>query len=277
MCQSEAGGSNPPAPAKSPIIYQYWQYPIPATGLETNVISGTLLDMRLRSAALALFALILSGTPAKADQVVFTTASSGVDFAVSDDGGFYVSSSGIQMPDASSVISGSSFALSAGGAGYSDAGIVLFFNGGLILGELQSVTVATGNPAEIAVNLWIDTNGDGQFFAFNGSGLLTSLDGDSYGSFGNTTDVTPASSIDMMGGGPATGATLADLQANWGSSGVALWIGITNTNTAGVTSVTVDMAPEPAYWPPIGIGLLGLAAMIALRSIPGGRPERAPR
>lgn len=236
--------------------------------------------MRLRSAALGALALLLLGTPAKADQVVITTASSGVDFSVNDVG-FYVSGSGIAMTDASSIISGTSFLLSATGDAsfYTDAGIVLFFDGSLPLADLQSVSVATDNPGAIAINLWLDTSGNGRFFAFTGT-VYDGLGGDSYGSFGNTTSVSGTSAYEYFGG-PATGATLADLQAKYPATAAALWIGITDpgtnnlsTNAAGISGVTVDVTPEPMSWPLTGAGLLGLAAMIAHRSGFRGRRER---
>ena len=88
---------------------------------------------------------------------LFTTSSSNVDFAVSD-GGFWVKSSqippGASSPglNASSYISGSNFHLTASGAGYSDAGIVLLFNGGLKLGDLTSVSVAS-TSSSLTMNL----------------------------------------------------------------------------------------------------------------------------
>lgn len=230
---------------------------------------GALLGMKLRSIALAGFGLFLMGTPAKADLVVFTPASPGVDFAVSD-GGYYISGSGIAMTDASAIVSGPNFLLSATGAGYSDAGIVLFFNGGLALGQLGSVTVVTDNPGAIAVNLWLDSGGDGQFFAFTG-GVLQGLNGDSYGSFGNTTSVSGTTGYDYFAG-PDTGATLAALQAEYPNTAAALWIGITNTNTADISSVTVDVTPEPASWPLTGAVLSVLAAVVARRLPSAIRP-----
>jgi hypothetical protein len=219
--------------------------------------------MRLRTVALAGFALFLLRSPAKADVVVFTPASPAVDFAVND-GGFFVSGSPITMTHASSAISGQNFLLTATGTGYSDAGIVLYFNGGLELGQLQSVTVATDNPGAIAVNLWLDSGGDGQFFAFSG-GVYQGSNGDSYGSFGNTTSVSGTSAFQPFAG-PDTGATLAELQAKYPTTAAALWIGITNVNTADISSITVDALPEPASLPLAGAALLVLAAAFARRS-----------
>ena len=59
------------------------------------MISGTLLGMKLRSVVLVAFALLLFGTPARADTVVFTPGSLGVDFSLNDNLGFYVTSAGI--------------------------------------------------------------------------------------------------------------------------------------------------------------------------------------
>jgi hypothetical protein len=103
--------------------------------------------MMLRSAALAGLALLLFGTPAKTDVVVFATLSPSADLSV-DDGGFYVSSSGIVMADAPAFLSGSSSSLFPIGASpsSSDAGIVPFFNGGLTLEELPGVTAVTEDP-----------------------------------------------------------------------------------------------------------------------------------
>jgi hypothetical protein len=221
--------------------------------------------MTLRIGALSAFAVLLLGTPARADELAFTPASPGVDFSVND-GPFWVSSSGIVKTDASASILGSDFHLSAIGTSYSDAGIVLFFDGGLVAGALESVTVATDNPEAISVNIWLDTGGDGRFFAFDGSGAITGLNGDSYGSFGNTTQVASTSWYEPLGGSVA-GMTLADLRAAYPNTSAALWIGITNSNTADISSVTVEVSPEPASWWLIGTGLIGLGGILRRRSL----------
>ena len=115
--------------------------------------------------------VVFMGVAALATADTITTSSCNVDFAVNDSGSFYVRSSQIVPAgsppglEASSSISGSTFDLTANSAGYSDAGIVLYFNGSLTLGDLKSVSVVSaGSP--VSINLWLDTGGDGQFFAF---------------------------------------------------------------------------------------------------------------
>ncbi len=200
--------------------------------------------------------VVVIGAAVAANADTFTISSCNVDFAVNEGGSFYVRSG--QIPpgavsppgvDASSLISGSNFHLNAGGAGYSDAGIVLYFNGGLKLGDLKSVSVVgTGKPASI--NLWLDTGGDGNFFAFDGSGRMTGLNGDSYGTGGASLDAN--TSIYMMAGNGAGGSyTLAQLQAGVvagisRNTRAALWIGITNPGSTDISSIVVGTAAESA-------------------------------
>jgi hypothetical protein len=199
--------------------------------------------------------IVLTGLSTAAYAETFTTSSCNIDFAVNDGGSFYVRSS--QIPggagsppgvDASSVISGSGFHLTATATqpAYSDSGIVLYFNGGLKLGDLQSVSVvSTGSP--VIINLWLDTNGDGNFFAFDGNGMMTVLNGDSYGSSG-AASLDANTSIEMFAGnGAGHTYTLAQLQAGAVSgintdTPVALWIGVTNPATADISSVQVSAA-----------------------------------
>lgn len=204
------------------------------------------------------FMVGVATTMANAFTTVFTTSCRNVDFSVNDSGGFYVRNT--QMPpgagtppgvDASSSISGSGFHLTATGSGYSDAGIVLFFNSGIKLNDLQGVSVvSTGsNPT---INLWLDTSGDGHFFAFDSAGLLTGLNGDSYGS-GNGATLNATSSIFMQAGdGAGQTYTLAQLQSGVvpgidGNTPISLWIGITNSSggPSNISSVTVSTVNGP--------------------------------
>ncbi len=90
-------------------------------------------------------ALLLAATAAMAQvSQVFTPSYGAVDYAVNDLGSFYVSGSPLNKQTASSTNIGSAFQLTVSPlySGYADSGVVLFFNGGLKLGQLQSVSAA---------------------------------------------------------------------------------------------------------------------------------------
>ncbi|MFZ0034671.1 MAG: right-handed parallel beta-helix repeat-containing protein [Sedimentisphaerales bacterium] len=203
--------------------------------------------------AVVIMMLAVSGV---AQAAIFTASSSGVNYSVNDSG-FYVKNTPISGTNAQSGISGGDFLLGASGAGYSDAGIVLYFDGSLKLGDLQSVSVsATGDP--LAVNLWLDTGGDGSFFTFDTGGLLTSLNGDSYGGHNGLT-LDDSSLVYMLGGnGAGNTETLAQLKAGaisgiGSNTPVSLWIGITNaggsTLSSDISSVTIipELAPTEVW------------------------------
>jgi hypothetical protein len=221
--------------------------------------------MKTRFALIVTLLLFCAGL-SSASPLVFTGVSTGVNYSVNNPSGFLVSNSPISGPVASAgTLAGPynvGFHLSATDPSYSDAGIVLFFNGGLTLGQLQSVNVDTTSTV-MNINLWLDTGGDGHFFAFDSSGLLAGLQGDTYTST-STTFLHAASSVYMQGGNGAGGTySLAQLQ-NGAVSGItvntrtALWVGITNNHTADITRITVNTVPEPAFTFLIAGGLIGI-------------------
>lgn len=128
--------------------------------------------------------------------------------------------------------------------GYADSGFVLYEG---TLGNLPNFTV-NGTGDNFGLNLWFDTNNDGDYFAWDGSNNLTSLDGDTYGlSPGSTDDtlsVDDSTQFFMMDDG--LNYSLNDLvNGNDTTSGinantrVAVWIGV-DTPSGGSTSATID-------------------------------------
>lgn len=124
---------------------------------------------------------------------------------------------------------------------YADSGIVLYEG---TLANLPNFTVkGTGDP--YSLNIWIDSGGDGDFFAWDGNGNLTGLNGDTYAlgpsSSSGTDAITGSTQFYLMS--DSTNHTFSDLKAGNvsginPSDKVAVWIGV-NT-TSGSTSSTID-------------------------------------
>jgi hypothetical protein len=217
-------------------------------------------------ATLALAAVACLPAALPATTITITGASPNVGSAINSDG-FFVSPDTHGNALYGAHATAGDFHLDAFGTDYSDAGLVLFLDGGLTLGQLQSVSVdSTGAP--LAVNLWLDTGGDGNFFTTDPSTFkMTSLNGDSYAGCGSPTLDATSSCYILGGTGAGTSLSLADLQAGTvaginAATRVALWIGITHPDgealSADINSITVSATPEPVSFTLFGSGLAGL-------------------
>ncbi|HET9698478.1 MAG TPA: PEP-CTERM sorting domain-containing protein [Terriglobales bacterium] len=237
-----------------------------------------------------LLLVVAAAIPAFADSTINVPAGPGIYSAVNSNNGFQISndllngqflngdaSHGSAYTTGTTVFAGGLNYAGTGGA-YSDAGLVFFFDGGLKLGDIQSISVnSTGDP--LAVNLWLDTGNNGSFFAFTPSGVFTGLNGDSYYGCGAPT-ITAGTSCSFLGGIGSGNPTLAALQSGAisgidGNTNVALWVGVTHMDAgasqlADINSITVttnspSAVPEPASLALIGTGLAGFAARLRKR------------
>lgn len=233
----------------------------------------------------SLVALLMMVGVVHAGTVTFLPGSSSVNYSVDLEKGFWVSPTGLDYFGSTSWASAYTypgvnplFGLAAGAnaSAYSDAGIVLFFDGSLTLGQLQSVTIkdAGGSNVVPTVNLWLDTSNNGSFFQFSGT-ELTELGGDAYYGAVTPGNVGLGSAFTPLGGPVCGGYTLSQLQGGacagiGANTAVALWIGITNggssnPNIANIAEVDVQTAaPVPdggATLTLLGCALVGLGAL----------------
>jgi hypothetical protein len=232
---------------------------LPATGRKECILMKRGLCVVAASAA----AFVMSAS-ASADTIV--PGDSSVRYAVNANG-FYVDSNRLDWfpggPYAASGDDGTSYGVYAGASdgSYADAGIVLYFDGSLTLGQLQNIDITTLGGVTPSVNLWLDAGGDNQFFDFS-SGYppkQSGLDGDGY--FGATAsgNISGSTMFTHLGGAGSGVYSLSDLQSGvlWSAVNekvtiVALWLGVTSPNgnytysTISQVGVGVAAVPLPA-------------------------------
>jgi hypothetical protein len=163
--------------------------------------------------------------------------------------------SGIETQTATSV--GSLTVSVNGSTGYADSGVALYEG---TLGNLGNFTVTgTGN---YSLNLWFDVNNDNEFFAWNSSGVLSGLNGDTYGlgpssSSSGKLAITNASQFYVLSDGQ--NHSLANLKSGAvtgisSSTKVAIWLGV-STNSGSVSATITGIhtpAREAVYRPSNG-------------------------
>jgi hypothetical protein len=164
---------------------------------------------------------------------------------------------------------------------YTDAGIIIGFDGSLLLGNLESLTFeSTGDP--IALSLFLDTSGNGQFLSFS-EGVYTGEGGDS--TFiktdltGHVLDSTTSLAIWSLNGtrqpsNPFSYYTLSQLQSGTinginSSTRVAIWLGINSDSScvsrcATLSNIQLTTVAEPSVLLLLGIGI-GAVALLSMR------------
>jgi hypothetical protein len=159
---------------------------------------------------------------------------------------FQVSANPLATTAASSTLDSIGYRLDINPSGYADAGIVLYFDGSLTLGNLNTIQITGDGP--YAANLWLDVSGDTHFFSFDSSGVLLGLNGDSY----DTVASVSSGLLQISDTSTYAGYTLAQLKGgsmpgvNAGTR-VAIWFGISGSSaeTIHLTGLFVNGDPIP--------------------------------
>lgn len=99
----------------------------------------------------------------------------------------------------------------------------------------------------IGANIWIDTSGDGQFFAWNGD-VFSNLNGDDYGALGKVRDLngsTPVSPLNSSGTWTDvhTLSDLVDKLPKGGNTTVGIWAGLSGAAPQDGTVSSFDGKP----------------------------------
>lgn len=109
-------------------------------------------------------------------------------YAICDSTGFYVSMNPITKTEASATLLDGKVHLTVTpdtDPGYADAGIVLYIDGSLTLGDLDTLDVS-GTGADYYANLWFDVGGDDGFFTLGDAGMMTDTAGDDWGTIADS-------------------------------------------------------------------------------------------
>jgi hypothetical protein len=169
-------------------------------------------------------------------------------------------------------------------AGYQDVGILLYFGGGLTLGQLQNLTITTTEKsAPLSIALWLDTDHSGGFLNSLGKDYIPAdHGGDSR--FGNKWDFTGTLILSSilyqyeLNGIKAPDSEQKESYQAYAlgnlpidpNTPVAIWIGIDNKNLSGcerdadISKIEINTVPEPSLLILLGIGF-GAAGLVSWR------------
>ncbi|MGI0092219.1 MAG: hypothetical protein ACREBS_10975 [Nitrososphaerales archaeon] len=156
---------------------------------------------------------------------------------------------------------------------YEDAGFLYFIG---TLGSISAITISSTNP--VGVNLWFDSNGDGEFLSWTGN-CNTGIGPDAKGLGNGLNSITTSTSFfveetNQTNCGNNYDFTLAQLQGGACSNinsntEVALWMGIGSFSSghpaSGSTTVKsingISPIPQSSGVPEFPLGLLALAGI----------------